>query len=252
MADRSVHDVLAEVQHRVNCPKGQYNKFGGFAYRSLEDINAALKPVCEELECSYWFADEIVPLGLPVGTQAEDGDTGRWYLRATVTFAAKGCGETVSATAYAREQESKKGMDSAQITGLASSYARKYAACGLFAIDSGEDPDAMDNGKGPQRRQGAPKKPAKAEGMKLYPDGQNGAQDASQPATDEQLVAVAQKLGEFAALKGKGAQEVMRALNASKTMQAAGVTAETVTYDAAQAAKALAVLDGWIAKSKEA
>ena len=248
----NVYDVLAEVQHRLNCPKGQYNKFGGFAYRSLEDINAALKPVCEELGCSYWFTDEMVPLGLPVGTHGEDGGTGRWYLRATVTFAAKGCTGTVSATAYAREQESKKGMDSAQITGLASSYARKYAACGLFAIDSGEDPDAMDNGKGPQKHQNAPRKPAKGEGMKLYPDGQNGAQNASQPATDGQLVEVAQKLGELAALKGKGAQEVMQALNATKTMRAAGVTADTVTYDAAQAAQALAVLDGWIEKSKEA
>lgn len=244
MADRSVYDMLAEVQHRVNCPKGQYNKFGGFAYRSLEDINAALKPICEELGCSYWFADEIVPMGLPVGTQGESEDTGRWYLKSTVTFAAKGCAETVSATAYAREQKAKKGMDAAQITGLASSYARKYAACGLFAIDSGEDPDALDNQKPSKPRSGQKQAPARATEPKPR-------KQASQPATDDQLVEVAQKMGEFAELRGKTAKEVMGALNATRALKAAGVTPATTQYDSIQAAAAVELLDAWIAKAKE-
>ena len=58
---RNVYSVLAEVQHRVSCPKGKYNSFGKYAYRSLEDINSALKPICEELRCGYMFEDEIVP-----------------------------------------------------------------------------------------------------------------------------------------------------------------------------------------------
>lgn len=242
----SVYEALAEVQHRVNCPKGQYNKFGGFAYRSLEDINAALKPVCEELGCSYWFSDEIVPMGLPAGVPGEDG--GRWYLKATATFAAKGCDGTVSVTAYAREQLTKKGMDSAQITGLASSYARKYAACGLFAIDSGEDPDAMDNGKGSGKPHSAPKTPAKVKAAPATPE---TARPTAEAATEDQLVAVADRLGEFAELRGKSAREVMDALNATKTMKAAGVTPATRQYDSIQAARAVEVLDGWISKAKE-
>ncbi len=242
-ADRSVYAVLAEVQHRVSCPKGQYNKFGGFAYRSLEDINAALKPICEELGCSYWFADEIVPMGLP-GT-GEDKDTGRWYLKATVTFAAEGCDGTVSATAFAREQKDKKGMDAAQITGLASSYARKYAACGLFAIDSGEDPDALDNQKPSKPRSAQKQAPARV-------SAQAPRKTASQPATDEQLVDVATKLGEFAELRGKTAKEVMDALNATRALKAAGVTPATTQYDNVQAAAAIELLDIWIAKAKEA
>ena len=132
MADekRSVYYVLAEVQHELSVPKGRTNKFGGYSYRSLEDINAAAKPVCEKHRCGYVFRDEIVPLSA--------GDDVRWYLRATVEFFAEGCSATVTSTAMAREEDMKKGMDEAQITGLASSYARKYAACALFAIDSGE------------------------------------------------------------------------------------------------------------------
>ena len=133
MADekRSVYYVLAEVQHELSVPKGRTNKFGGYSYRSLEDINAAAKPVCEKHRCGYVFRDEIVPLSA--------GDDVRWYLRATVEFFAEGCSATVTSTAMAREEDMKKGMDEAQITGLASSYARKYAACALFAIDSGEE-----------------------------------------------------------------------------------------------------------------
>lgn len=141
-----VHETLAKVQREINVPKSHVNKFGGYSYRSLEDINAAAKPVCEKFGCGYSFNDEL----------AERGD--RFYVRSTAVFWADGCDELVMATAWAREEDAKKGMDAAQITGLASSYARKYAACALFAIDSGEEVDAMDNGKAAPKP--APKKPS--------------------------------------------------------------------------------------------
>lgn len=243
---KNVYEALAEVQHRVSCPKGQYNKFGGFAYRSLEDINAALKPVCEELGCSYWFADEIVPMGLPA--EGESEDAGRWYLKATVTFAANGCDGTVSATAYAREQKAKKGMDAAQITGLASSYARKYAACGLFAIDSGEDPDALDNGNGPKRPQkprSAPQKPAG--GGAPRPAGNM----ALEPATAAQMNEIVTLAGKVAEARGKTSAEVLDALNKTRSMAEFGVRPGQEGYDTEQAACAVSVLANWTKKSKE-
>lgn len=216
---RSVYAVLAEVQHRVTCKKGRVNKFGGYSYRSLEDINAALKPLCQELRCGYCFTDEIVPMSV-------EGES-RWYLKATATFWAEGSGQTVSTTAFAREQDSKKGMDDAQVTGLASSYARKYAACALFAIDSGEEVDAMDNGQKPRARK------------------QVTAASAQDQA--EELLTL---VGQFADMKGKTADEVMRALNKSNTMKALGVAADAVEYDVEQTSAAIELLKSWIVKSK--
>lgn len=138
----NVREVLANVQREISVPKSHVNKFGGYSYRSLEDINAAAKPVCEKHRCGYSFNDELVAVG------------DRYYVRATAMFWAEGCEGMVTAAAWAREESEKKGMDAAQITGLASSYARKYAACALFAIDSGEEVDALDNGrKAPVRKQ---------------------------------------------------------------------------------------------------
>lgn len=137
-----VRGTLANVQREISVPKSHVNKFGNYSYRSLEDINAAAKPICEKYHCGYAFTDELVAVG------------DRFYVRATAFFWADGSDEMVTATAWAREELEKKGMDAAQITGLASSYARKYAACALFAIDSGEEVDALDNGrKAPVRKQ---------------------------------------------------------------------------------------------------
>lgn len=221
--ERSVYAVLAEVQHRVTCKKGRVNKFGGYSYRSLEDINAALKPLCEELRCGYYFTDEIVPMSV-------EGES-RWYLKATATFWTADASQTVSTSAFAREQDAKKGMDDAQVTGLASSYARKYAACALFAIDSGEEVDAMDNGKaqGNRNQQRKPKQVS-----------------AKQDLSEEFLTLV----GQFADMKGKTADEVMRALNKSNTMKGLGVAADAVEYDVEQTAAAIELLRSWISKSK--
>lgn len=257
MADeeRSVYDVLAEVQHRVTCPKGRVNKFGGYSYRSLEDINAALKPLCRELRCGYVFEDEIVPKradggGDPAPDRAAGGDAFRWYLRAKVTFWAAGCRETVSATAYAREQASKKGMDDAQVTGLASSYARKYAACALFAIDSGEDVDAMDNGGRRQKAQDArggakaPRPHGTAEKR------ETARREPPQPATRQQTDEILALVGQLAELKGKAVDEVVSALNESRHMAGLGVAPDAVEYDRIQAETAIRILAAWVEKSK--
>lgn len=143
--DRATYQALAAVQHELNVPKSQVNKFGGYKYRSLEDINGAAKPLCESHDCGYAITDNAVEIG------------GRVYIMATVRFWSNKADGYIESSALAREEDSKKGMDEAQITGLASSYARKYALCGLFAIDGGEEVDVMDN-----RSQNRRKQPSKA------------------------------------------------------------------------------------------
>ena len=122
--------MLNEIQAKLKAPKGQYNKFGGYAYRSCEDIVESAKKVLAEYNLALIISDEVVELG------------GRFYVKATASIVDQ---TTVqwSATAYAREQEEQKGMNSAQITGSTSSYARKYALNGLFAIDDTKDADTM-------------------------------------------------------------------------------------------------------------
>jgi hypothetical protein len=117
---------LATIQQKLKAPKGQMNKFGGYKYRSCEDILEAIKPLLGDLVLT--ISDDIVEVG------------GRVYVKATVSLSS-GSGN-VSTTAFARESETKKGMDESQITGAASSYARKYALNGLFCIDDTKDADA--------------------------------------------------------------------------------------------------------------
>ena len=119
---------LADIQALVRAPKGQFNSFGKYKYRSAEDIMEAVKPVVNPL--GYWLTitDEIVMLG------------NRFYVKATAILT-NGI-STYKSEAFAREEESKKGMDGSQVTGAASSYARKYALSGLFALDDSKDADA--------------------------------------------------------------------------------------------------------------
>lgn len=119
---------LIEIQHNLKAPKGQWNNFGKYKYRSCEDILEALKPLLYEHKCELTIADDMVFVGT------------RIYVKATVTLKNEN-GEIVSTTAYAREEESKKGMDGSQVTGAASSYARKYALNGMFCIDDTKDSD---------------------------------------------------------------------------------------------------------------
>jgi hypothetical protein len=116
----------------LNAPKGQYNSFGRYRYRSCEDILAAVKPLLQQNKCTLIISDDIMQVGE------------RIYIKATATVT-NSAGEKESATAFAREEEQKKGMDASQVTGAASSYARKYALNGLFAIDDTKDADTLNN-----------------------------------------------------------------------------------------------------------
>ena len=123
--------ILNEIQTTLNAPKNLHNKFGGYNYRSCESILEALKPKLAQHKATLVITDDMVEVG------------GRVYVKATVTLTAKD--QSWQATAFARESETKKGMDESQITGAASSYARKYALNGLFAIDDTKDADATNN-----------------------------------------------------------------------------------------------------------
>ena len=125
----NVYEKLIAIQSELKAPKSQYNNFGKYAYRNCEDILESLKPLLKEHKSTIYISDEIV-------TVLE-----RFYVKATVTFIDAETGEKITNTAYAREEESKKGMDGSQVTGASSSYARKYALNGMFAIDDTKDSD---------------------------------------------------------------------------------------------------------------
>lgn len=129
---------LVEIQSRLKAPKGQYNKFGKYNFRSCEDILEALKPIMNEVGCALTLNDDIVVVG------------DRMYVKAVATLYDAEEGKVIATTtAFAREEEKKAGMDSSQITGASSSYARKYALNGMFCIDDAKDSDATnDHGKG--------------------------------------------------------------------------------------------------------
>lgn len=131
---------LIKIQQQLKAPKKHRNNFGGYNYRSCEDILEAVKPICHELGCFITITDDII-------TSAD-----RVYIKATATIH-NAEGQLFSVSAFAREEETKKGMDAAQITGSASSYARKYALNGLLAIDDTRDPDAQTQSAQPARKQ---------------------------------------------------------------------------------------------------
>lgn len=136
----TIQKKLSEIQQNLKAPKGQRNNFGKYDFRSCEDILKAVKPflgdlsltLSDELVFSGMLEDEIVAAGVTVKTQ-------RVYIKATATLSSGT--DTITATAYAREASVKKGMDSSQLTGSTSSYARKYCLAGLFSIDSEADSD---------------------------------------------------------------------------------------------------------------
>lgn len=124
-------DALRNIQSELNAPKNQYNSFGKYSYRSCESILEAVKPLLNKYGAEVVLTDKIELIG------------NRFYVKAEAVFT---CGDdTVVVNAYAREPEAKKGMDESQITGTASSYARKYALNGLFLIDDNKDADTDEN-----------------------------------------------------------------------------------------------------------
>jgi hypothetical protein len=121
---------LANVQKELKAPKGQFNSFGKYKYRSAEDILEVAKPLCVDFGLLLTVSDELVLIGE------------RYYIKATAKVINIDTGENYSVDSFAREEESKKGMDGSQVTGASSSYARKYALNGLFALDDTKDSDA--------------------------------------------------------------------------------------------------------------
>jgi hypothetical protein len=143
----NIHENLAAIQSALKAPKSQFNSFGGYHYRNAEDILEAVKPLLAQQGCVLTCTDEIVLIGE------------RYYVKATATICNKE-GQIVQTCAYAREEESKKGMDGSQVTGASSSYARKYALNGLFCIDDTKDSDTTNTGdqKPQPEKKPAPKK----------------------------------------------------------------------------------------------
>ena len=134
---------LLQIQSELKAPKGQFNTYGKYKYRSCEDILEAVKPILKKCNCTLLLSDSLVYVG------------DRYYIKATATLV-NAEGKSVSTEAYAREEETKKGMDASQITGASSSYARKYALNGLLCIDDNKDSDTTNTGDN------APAAPAKA------------------------------------------------------------------------------------------
>lgn len=135
METKTTYATLAAIQSKLVATKNQENKFGGYKYRSAESILAAVKPLLAENGATVVICDDIVLIG------------DRYYIKATATLV-DAEGNTISSSAFAREPLARKGMDEAQCTGSSSSYARKYALCGLFAIDdSRDDPDRVNQHK---------------------------------------------------------------------------------------------------------
>ena len=134
---------LLQIQSELKAPKGQFNAYGKYKYRSCEDILEAVKPILKKNNCTLLLSDSLVYVG------------DRYYIKATATLV-NAEGKSVSTEAYAREEETKKGMDASQITGASSSYARKYALNGLLCIDDNKDSDTTNTGDN------TPAAPAKA------------------------------------------------------------------------------------------
>ena len=177
----NIAQKLLYVQQNLKAPKGQYNQFGKYNYRSCEDIQEALKPLLSEVKAVLLLNDELVQVGE------------RFYIRAAAIFQDTESSESITNTAYARECDSRAGMDAAQVTGSCSSYARKYALNGLFCIDDAKDPDTMDN-SGAERQQGS-------RGTKPPQQSRTGSRTGTRPATgisprqQEQIKAEAERTG---------------------------------------------------------
>lgn len=150
----SVYEKLSKVQSELKAPKGQYNSFGKYKYRSCEDILEAVKPLNAKHGVVLTVGDEVVEI------------SNRFYVKATAVFVDIESGEKIINTALAREDDAKKGMDGSQITGTASSYARKYCLNGLYCIDDTKDADT-DEYRHQQERKPQENKPQERQYVKV-------------------------------------------------------------------------------------
>ena len=135
----TIYEKLSAIQAELKVPKDQRNDYGGFNYRSCEDILEKVKPICQKQKTVLFLNDELIYIG------------DRYYIHATAELMDLESKDSVSACGIAREEESKKGMDGSQVTGASSSYARKYALNGLFCIDDVKDSDFTNTGDKPQQ-----------------------------------------------------------------------------------------------------
>lgn len=157
-----IAEKLMRIQEKLKVPKSQENKFGGYNYRSCEDIMEAVKKLCVEEKALLTVTDDLVCI------------EGRFYIKAKASLIDCESDGTIYTTAFAREAESRKGMDESQVTGSASSYARKYALNGLFCIDDTKDADTMDN------REMGVKRSQTSRGNKVSAQQQNRPQNGNQ------------------------------------------------------------------------
>ena len=145
-------EKLLLIQNELKAPKSQINNFGKYKYRNCEDILEAVKPICATYKATLVLSDDVVQVGE------------RFYLRANAILYDIGSDKELKVTAYAREEESKKGMDGSQVTGAASSYARKYALNGLFNIDDTKDADTTNIDENETKETKKTKEPEKSKG----------------------------------------------------------------------------------------
>ena len=157
---KEINIKLMNIQQELKAPKGQYNSFGKYAYRSCEDILEAVKPLLRKEKVVLTISDELQYIG------------NRYYIKATATLIDTESEATISNSAYAREEETKKGMDGSQITGASSSYARKYALNGLFGIDDNKDSDTT-NIQSKEEKEDKKASPKQMELIQKYYQGEN-------------------------------------------------------------------------------
>lgn len=175
------NEKLKEVQTQIKAPKNLYNTFGKYKYRNAEGILEAVKPYLDKYNLFLVLSDEVVQVGE------------RYYVKATAVLHDGAENKSVSVSAYAREAAAKKGMDDSQITGTASSYARKYALNGLFLLDDTKDADTDENRIERENRQSESKTISKTEAKALYELIQNHGVDINDFLREKNI----QKLSEL-------------------------------------------------------
>lgn len=179
---RPILASLLAVQRDLKAPKGQFNSFGKYKYRSCEDIVEAVKPLLNDNGLILTMSDEVVEMG------------GRVYIKATATVTDIVNGDKIEVTAMAREPEEKKGMDTSQITGTASSYARKYALNGLFAIDDTKDADTEEYAQNVQNAPQTAKTSSKGKTTTTTTKTQNKANDGVKAQAINKCLSEAKRL----------------------------------------------------------
>lgn len=194
---------LNAIQTALKAPKSQFNKFGGYNYRKAEDILEAVKPLLFNHGCTLVCSDELILIG------------NRYYIKATATITCVEDESSISTTAFAREEEEKKGMDGSQVTGASSSYARKYALNGLLCIDDTADSDTTNQGETkdtkPTRKvtkTPAPKQDAQPQYNPLPPEKYWGVVKAY--AEGKQTKSGGDYRTEWARLTNAGTQEILK------------------------------------------